>query len=130
MNMKRMMILVAVVVGTVLCAFADAPTLSVSNVAFRQRYPWNGLVDIDCDVTCSDPTTNISLYVSAKGTASVAGEFVSGYDEKKQKYTTVKASGTATLVPVDAEHGAVFIYLTPKGLIPHARCLAVPWPKE
>ena len=70
MSMKRIMMVAVMVVGAVLCVFADAPTLSVTNVTFRQRYPWNGLVDIDCDVTCSDPTTNISLYVSAKDTAA------------------------------------------------------------
>ena len=67
--MKRMMMTLATVF--VACGvLADAPTLSVANVTFRQRYPWNGLVDIDCDVTCSDPATNISLYVSAKDTAA------------------------------------------------------------
>ena len=50
--------------------------------------------------------------------------------EKKAKYTTVKASGSATLVPVDDEHGAVFFYLTPKGLSPHVRCVTIPWPVE
>ena len=44
--------------------------------------------------------------------------------------TTVKATGSATLVPVDGDHGEVFIYLTPKGLPPHARCMEVPWPEE
>lgn len=51
-------------------AFAAAPSLSVDGVKFRQRYPWNGLVDIDCMVTCSDPATNISLYVTAKDGAA------------------------------------------------------------
>ena len=74
MNMKRVMMIAALaaILGG-LCsvtALADAPTLSVENVTFRQRYPWNGLVDIDVSVNCSDPTTNISLYVSAKNTAA------------------------------------------------------------
>ena len=63
------------------------------------------------------------------GVVSVAGEFVTGYDDKKQKYTTVKATGSATLVPVDKEHGTAFIYLTPKGLSPHVRCVEVPRPE-
>jgi len=67
----------------------------------------------------------VTLKFTAKGTATVAGEFVSGYDEKKQKYTTVKASGTATLAPIDGDRIAVFVYLTPKNLSPHARCLIV-----
>ena len=33
----------------VVTALADVPTISVTKVTFRQRHPWNGLVDIDCD---------------------------------------------------------------------------------
>ncbi len=72
----------------------------------------------------------VTLKFTASGAASVSGEFVTGYDEKKQKYATVKATGSATLVPMDEETVSVFIYLTPKGLDPHARCLDVQWPKE
>ena len=70
-------------------------------------------------------TARVTLKFAASGAVSVSGEFVTGYDEKKQKYTIVKATGSATLVPVDEENGAVFIYLTPKGLQPHARCLSM-----
>lgn len=51
-----------------LCAMlASADTyLNVTNVSCRQRYPWNGKVDIDVEVQCDDPTTNVSLYVTAK----------------------------------------------------------------
>ena len=51
-----------------LCAMlATADTyLNVTNVSCRQRYPWNGKVDIDVEVQCDDPTTNVSLYVTAK----------------------------------------------------------------
>ena len=45
-------------------------TVGVTNVVSRQRYPWNGLVDIDCEVVCSDPATNINLYLSAKDNAA------------------------------------------------------------
>ena len=45
-------------------------TVGVSNVVSRQRYPWNGLVDIDCEIYCSDPATNINLYLSAKDNAA------------------------------------------------------------
>ena len=61
--MKRfLLILVA------LCAMlVSADTyLNVTNVSCRQRYPWNGKVDIDVEVQCDDPTTNVSLYVTAK----------------------------------------------------------------
>ena len=47
-----------------------APVVIVTNVSFRQRYPWNGLVDIDCTVECVDPTTNITLSVSARDEAA------------------------------------------------------------
>ena len=47
-----------------------APVVIVTNVSFRQRYPWNGLVDIDCSVECVDPTTNITLSVSARDEAT------------------------------------------------------------
>lgn len=54
-----------------ICGYAVAsPSLSVENVSFRQWYPWNGLVDIDCTVKCSDPTTNVSLYVTATDTVA------------------------------------------------------------
>ena len=55
---------------TLTAVFKVPVTLDVTDVSFRQRYPWNGLVDIDCTVNCNDPATNISLYVSAKDTAT------------------------------------------------------------
>ena len=72
----------------------------------------------------------VTLKFAASGTVTVAGEFVTGYNEKTKKYTTVKATGSAMLVPVDDGHGEVFIYLVPKGLSPHARCIDVPWHLE
>ena len=67
----------------------------------------------------------VTLKFAASGTASVSGEFAM-YDEKKGKYTTVKATGSATLVPVDEDRIVVFVYLTPKGLAPHSRCIDMP----
>ena len=75
-------------------------------------------------------TGRVTVKLAASGAANVAGEFVAGYNEKTKKHTTVKATGSATLVPMDETHGVVFIYLTPKGLDPHARCVGVPWPHE
>ena len=49
---------------------SSSVTVGVTNVVSRQRYPWNGLVDIDCEVVCSDPATNINLYLSAKDNAA------------------------------------------------------------
>ena len=72
----------------------------------------------------------VTLKFAASGAVTIAGEFVTGYTEKTKKYATVKATGSATLVPVDEEKGEVFIYLAPKGFLPHARCIEVPWPQE
>ena len=77
-----------------------------------------------------DVAGRVSLKFAASGAVTVTGEFVTAYNDKTKKYTTIKATGSATLVPVDNEHGAVFIYLTPKGLPPHARCVDVPLPEE
>lgn len=53
------------------------PSVVVESVAFRQRYPWNGLVDIDVNIACSDPTTNLAVYVAA-------------WDNEKDRALTVK----------------------------------------
>ena len=45
-------------------------TVGVTNVTAKQRYPWNGLVDIDCTVTCSAPASNVYLYATARDTAT------------------------------------------------------------
>ncbi|MBQ6007430.1 MAG: SUMF1/EgtB/PvdO family nonheme iron enzyme [Kiritimatiellae bacterium] len=58
MNMKKMMALAA---GSLAIA-AQALTLSVKDVKIAQRYPWDGLVDIDYTVVCDEPTTNIWVY--------------------------------------------------------------------
>ena len=72
----------------------------------------------------------VTLKFAATGAVAIAGEFVTGYDVKKSKYTTVKASGSVTIIPIDDGHFSVFIYLTPKGLAPHTRSLDVEWPQE
>lgn len=51
-------------------ALAQSVTVGVSNVVSRQRYPWNGLVDIDCEISCSDPVANVSLSLSVKDNAA------------------------------------------------------------
>ena len=45
-----------VVVMSAISAFAATPT--VSSVTAKQRYPWNGMVDITCNVSGIDGTTN------------------------------------------------------------------------
>ena len=76
----------------------------------------------------AEVTGRVTLKFAATGAVTIAGEFVTGFNERTHKYTTVKASGSATLVPVDEDHGEVFIYLAPNGLQPHARCIELPWP--
>jgi len=44
-----------------LAAFADAP--SISNVKAQQRYPWNGLVDIDYTITGDASGLDVSILV-------------------------------------------------------------------
>jgi len=54
MNMKKMMLAVAATLaGTVM---AD---VSVENVKCVQRYPWNGLVDIEYTIACDDPEADV-----------------------------------------------------------------------
>ena len=45
----------AILLGLGLCALADTPT--ITNVTARQRYPWNGKVDITCTVAGIERTT-------------------------------------------------------------------------
>ena len=55
---KAMTLLAAVAVGL----SAQALTLAVKDVKIAQRYPWNGLVDIDYTVVCDDPDADVYVY--------------------------------------------------------------------
>ncbi len=60
--MRRILVVMMAIAGMV--AFADGPT--VSNETAKQRYPWNGLVDITCTVSGIDGMTNgLKFAVSA-----------------------------------------------------------------
>ena len=65
----------------------------------------------------------VTLKFSANGTVKVSGEFTDAGGK------VVKASGSATLLPTVGEDGEtrylVFVYLAPKGLPPHARCVEI-----
>ena len=67
--MKKLMLAALVAMGLAGGTLA-ATTVAVSGVTARQRFPWNGFVDIDCTVTCSDPTADIALSVSATDKAT------------------------------------------------------------
>ena len=65
--MKRLLsaALVALALSLPRIAFAET-TVSVTDVVARQRYPWNGLVDITCSVSGIDGETNgLKLAVAA-----------------------------------------------------------------
>ena len=67
MSMKRMMLVSALAVilgGTGLVPSVNA-AVSVTDVKAVQRYPWNGLVDIDYTVVCDD--ANADVYVFPEG---------------------------------------------------------------
>ena len=60
MNLKKMMMVAAVAAAGVLLA-----DVSVEDVKCTQRYPWNGLVDIEYTIACDDPEAEI--YVNPVG---------------------------------------------------------------
>ena len=43
---------------------AGATEVSVQNVVCAQRYPWNGIVDIDYEVVCDDPDADVWVYAT------------------------------------------------------------------
>ena len=68
MNMKRMMMMMMVAMAAAVPAMA---AVSVTDVRAVQRYPWNGLVDIDYTVVCDD--ANADVYVFPEGTDNDTG---------------------------------------------------------
>ena len=47
-----------------LAAAAWATEVSVTNIVCAQRYPWNGMVDIDYEVVCDDPDADVWVYAT------------------------------------------------------------------
>ena len=72
MNMKRTMVIaaLAVILGG-LCSVTALAAVSVTDVKAVQRYPWNGMVDIDYTVVCDD--ANADVYVFPEGTDNDTG---------------------------------------------------------
>ena len=69
MNFSKGMILITV--GMLLCHVVF-PSASVSDVTARQRYPWNGMVDIDYTITGSDTEdTAIAVKVTDTDTGKI-----------------------------------------------------------
>ena len=69
MQMKKMVLLA--VLGVTMQVFA---AVSVTNVVCRQRYPWNGLVDIDYEIVSDQPDAKYWVY--PKGTDNRLGKRV------------------------------------------------------
>ena len=108
MNIKKL-ITVGVMAIAALAAFAE-PT--VTDVVAKQRYPWNGLVDITCKVTGIDGTGQWKFFVSAvmpdTGNARKVSQFwvvKNGVNSTDRK---VQANGTYKLLwDAKAELGQV-----------------------
>jgi len=63
MNMKKMLLAVVLILNVSIPAVAD---VAATDVVAKQRYPWNGLVDITCNVTGIIGETNgLKLVVAA-----------------------------------------------------------------
>ena len=58
MNIKKMM---AMALAAMLATALEA-AVGVKNVTCQQRYPWNGKVDIDYEVTSDDPNADVWVY--------------------------------------------------------------------
>lgn len=62
--MKRVLLMI----GFLVCGCAVSrlfAAVTVSDVKVQQRWPWNGLVDIDYTVTCDTPDADIYIYPTA-----------------------------------------------------------------
>ena len=76
MSMKRIMmiaVLTAMLGGSRFCATAYA-AVTVTNVTCQQRYPWNGMVDIDYEIQSDQP--DALFWVYPKGTDNWLGKRV------------------------------------------------------
>ena len=58
-------------VSAALCALAVSAAVAVKDVSCRQRYPWNGLVDIDYTVESDDAAADV--YVFPEGVDNDSG---------------------------------------------------------
>ena len=65
-----MLLVTALFISNAFVALAATPT--VSNVTAKQRYPWNGMVDITCTVSgISGTTNNLEFAVAAVNTGNI-----------------------------------------------------------
>ena len=97
-SLYGMLLVTALVISNAFVAYAATPT--VSNVTAKQRYPWNGLVDITCKVTGISGTDQWKFSVAAvmpdSGEARQVSQFwvvkngVNSPDKKVQANGTYK----------------------------------------
>ena len=62
--------------------------VSVSEIAVRQRYPWNGLVDIDYEITSDNPTAQVYVLLEGRD------------EEANRPVAMVTLSGDGATAPV------------------------------
>ena len=74
MKLNRMGWMAAVAAAVALWAGMAWGAVGVTNVTVQQRYPWNGLVDIDYEVVCDDATADV--YVQPIGYDGDLGQMV------------------------------------------------------
>lgn len=60
-------------VSAALCALVVSAAVTVKDVSCRQRYPWNGLVDIDYTVESDDAAAAADVYVFPEGVDNDSG---------------------------------------------------------
>ena len=95
MNMKRTMMIaaLAVILGG-LCSVTALAAVSVTDVKAVQRYPWNGMVDIDYTVVCDD--ANADVWVCPNGVDTDRGNTI--------PMLTLTGDGAGAAVKLTATH--------------------------
>jgi len=85
---------VMMTMGFALAAAVAQADVTVTNVVCQQRYPWNGLVDIDYEVLSSDTNLQASIYAT-------------GYDRQNGKYvlmSTLTGEGAGNKIKPGKRH--------------------------
>ena len=110
--MKRFVYTLVGFVGMTVAAIAAEP--AVSDVVARQRYPWNGLVDVTCRVSGMDETTDaqkfaVAAVIPGLDEARKASCFWVMRDGAKSTDHEIKTNGNYHLLwDAKAELGEVF----------------------
>ena len=89
---KKLMGLTMSVVG-ILVAWAETPT--VTDVETKQRYPWNGLVDIDCKVSGIEGSASGYKFVVVAVDKDSGKEYAAAHFTAKHSGANVPEGGVA-----------------------------------